>query len=157
MSWCQQSPLLDNASAQGMGQLCTPCPTACQLGHHSRALGGLGEAAEPSFSHRIHTEVSKPEPGKVTFAGRTALPLESCTQQGWDWARSREERKVCTSGTDLENVSVHPRHSWGLFLPVANAEGNASVLPQARMGHSTCTHRCRASPTSQVFHSNTGQ
>lgn len=100
--------------------------------------------------------------GKVTFAGRTALPLGEpplapAHSRAGNSAWSREERKVFNSVTDLENVSVHPRHSWGLFLPVANAEENASVLPQARMGHSTCIHRHRATPTSQVFHSNTGQ
>lgn len=49
-----------------------------------------------------------------------------------------------------KSVSVHPRHSWGVLLPAAHTEGNASVLLPARAGHVTCAHRYRASPTSQV-------
>lgn len=156
-------PLLKNASAQWMGQLCTPCPSAYQLGHHFRALGWLGGGSrtqlQPQDSQRCQRQSQagwahshlcwkdSPSPGRAT----PSTAYSRARNLAW----SREERKFFNSVTDLENVSVHPRHSWGLFLPVA--EGNASVLPQARMGHSTCTHRYRASPTSQVFHSNTGQ
>lgn len=120
--------------------------SACQLGLHFRASGGLGEAAEPSFSHRIHTEMSETarQGGHtITSAEGQPLPWESQhrAQQGWELGM--EQRKFFNSVTDLENVNVHPRHSWGLSLTVANAEGNASVLPQARIGHSTCTHRYR--------------
>lgn len=177
MSRCQQSPLLKNASAQCMGQLCTPCPSACELGHHSGLWGGLGRGSRASatgFTQRCQRQSQARWPrchlpsrsSRRDRRGPAVLkdgpapgepPLAPAHSRAGNSARSREQRKLFNSVTDLENVSVHPRHSWGLFLPVANAEGNASVLPQARTGHSTCTHRCRASPTSQVFHSNTGQ
>lgn len=96
-------------------------------------------------------------------AGRMALPLgrppppPACSRAR-NLAWSREEGGSSSILLLIwKSESVHPRHSVGLFLPVANAERNASVLPQAKMGHFICAHRYRASPMSQVFHSNTGQ
>lgn len=143
----------------------SPAPQPASWGTTSGLWGGLGKAAEPSFSHRFTQRYRRqsqarwpcshlcwkegPSPGEP--------PLAPAHSRAGNSSWSREGRKGFISVTDLENVSVHPRHSWGLFLPVANAEENGSVLPQARKGHSTCTHRYRSSPISQVFHSNTGR
>lgn len=159
------------------GSSAAPAPEPASWGTTSGLWGGLGRGSRASatgFTQRCQRQSQARWPrwhlpscgsrrDRRAPAGLRDSPalgepaLAPTHSRAGNSARSREERKFFNSVTDLENVSVHPRHSWGLFLPVANAEGNASVLPQARMGHSTCTHRCRASPTSQVFHSNAGQ
>lgn len=141
----------------------------------------LTEGAECNFRKRIYAEMSETEPGEAAACSpaKPQLPEQqmrsllcwkdgpsigkattTCTQQSWEFGmeHGREGGSFSIPLLIWKSVSIHPRHSWGgLFLPVANAEGNVSVLLQARMGHFTCAHRYRAIPTSQVFHSNTGQ
>lgn len=88
-------PLLKNASAQGMGQLCSPCPSAASWGTSSGLWGGLGAAAEPSSSHRFTQNVrARARQGghAATSAGGRVPPRRAspgpCTQQG------REQRRV---------------------------------------------------------------
>jgi len=164
-------------------QLRTPLPhRPASTGHPIRfSKVTLREGAEPNSRKRIYTEMSETEPGEVA-AIRLPSPSAQSSRRGpsvlegqpfHGEGRCRHHLHAAEPGMGQgageegdsfstlllirRSTSVHPRHTWELFLPVANAEGNASMLPQARMGHFTCAHRYRASPKSQIFHSNTGQ
>lgn len=160
-------------------QLCAPLPHRPASTRHPIPFSKVTfrEGATPNFRKRIYVEMSETEPGQVAACSpakpqllqQQAMSLlcwkdilvtgtTICTQQsrGFGTGQGRERGSFSVLLLMWKSVSIHPRHSWGL-LPAANAEGNASVLLPARAGHVTCAHRYRASPTSQVFHSNIGQ
>lgn len=163
------------SSAQEMVQLYLPLPhSPASTGHPVQfSKVTLRQEAEPNFRKMVYAEVLETEPGKVVMGSpaKPQVPEQQvksllCWKDGrWEGHHRHHHLHAAELGIwhgailllIWKSVNIHPRHSWGLFLPAAYTEGNASVVSQARMGHFTCTHRCKASQASQVFHSNTGQ